>query len=262
MEFVRQPYRFWLKQESWGKKAGASWNYICGKFVIMLVKAKFARTPFINNSANEFLSVIHPNAEAVFGKDSFLFMTGSRHQALRGSFIKLFTKKAISVYLSIQEEKVKQDVEKWKQNRAEIDLRRHLQDLNASTSQTAFVGPYIEDTEHFQGLMRIMGNAFVSWPISFPGSAVWKTRRARIEVENMLMEAVRLSKINIQEGKPPRCLLDFWSEVVLGDVRKAEQIGERSLRSMPITTRWLSLSWISFLLHRMLPRHLCLKPWL
>lgn len=187
LEFVRKPYQFWAKQELWGKKAGASWNYICGKFVITLVKAKLARIPFTNNSAKEFLSVVHPNAEAVFGKDSFLFMTGPRHQALRGSFIKLFTKKAIAVYLSIQEEKVKEHLEKWKQNKGEVDLRRNLQDLNAATSQAAFVGPYIKNTEEFQELMRKMGKAFLSWPISLPGTVIWKTKRARIQVARCIL---------------------------------------------------------------------------
>lgn len=226
LEVTRQPYRFWLKQESWGEKAGVSWNYICGKFVLLFIKAKFARIPFIKNSAKEFVSYVHLNAEAVFGKESILFMSGPKHQALRGSFIKLFTQKATSVYLSIQEEKVKQSVKEWTHSKGEIDLRSHLQNLNALISQSAFVGPYIEDAEHFQRLMITMGKAFVSLPITFPGSALWKTKYTRIEVEDILVKAVKLSKKNMQAGKTPACLLDFWSQVVLSDMRKAEQIGQ------------------------------------
>lgn len=71
-----------------------------------------------------------------------------------------------------------------------------------------------------------MGKAFVSLPINLPGSAVWKTKCARVEVENVLTKAVKISKINMQLGKPPSCLLDFWSQGILSDVREAEQIGE------------------------------------
>lgn len=203
-----------------------SWNYLCGKFMLLLVKAKFARTPFMKNSATEFSSAVHPNAEAVFGKDSFLFMNGPDHQAIRGSFLKLLTKKAVTVYLSIQETMVLQYIEKWKQNKGEVDLRHHLLELTSLTSQAAFVGPYIPDTERFQHLMKIMGESLVSLPINLPGSGVWRANRARVEVEKILTEAAKSCKKCMREGKSPSSFLDFWTQIVLNEVDKAEQNGE------------------------------------
>jgi cytochrome P450 family 710 subfamily A protein len=107
VELVHQPYRFWIKQESWGAKTGLSWNYLGGKFMLYLVKAKLTRIPFIKNSATEFVMHVHPNAKDIFGKESFLFKSGPEHQAARRSFIKLFTKKAAPAYLSVKEEMVR-----------------------------------------------------------------------------------------------------------------------------------------------------------
>lgn len=225
-EIVCQPYRFWMKQEAWGAKAGASWNYVAGNFMLLLVKAKLARIPFIQNSAEEFLTIVDPNAEAVFGKGSLLFMSGPEHKALKGSFIKLLTQRAVSVYLSTQEEKFRQYAEKWRHTTEEVDLRHDLRELNALTSQAAFVGPYIEDTKHFQKLMKIMGDAFGSLPINIPGSGLWKTYRAGAEVEKILTNAAKLSKMNMQTGKEPKCLLDFWSQVILSDISRAKLLGE------------------------------------
>jgi cytochrome P450 family 710 subfamily A protein len=98
--------------------------------------------------------------------------------------------------------------------------------MNASTSQAAFLGPYIEDAEHFQGLLKTMNGAFASLPISFPGNAIWKTKHARVEVENILTKVVTSSKKNMQADKPPSCLLDFWSQSVLNEMKKFEERGE------------------------------------
>ena len=108
----------------------------------------------------------------------------------------------------------------------EFDLRDCLREFNAKSSHTVFVGPYLKDPEHFQELMFIMGQGFVSAPINLPGTGVWRTNRARKEVEGILKVAVRQSKENMRNGKTPNCLLDFWTVSILDEVAEAEKNGQ------------------------------------
>ena len=226
LQLLYHPYEFWKKQEAFAKMAGISWNYFFGKFVLLFVKAKYARIPFVKNSVTEFLSFIHPNATAVFGEGSVLFMSGPKHQELRRSFLKLFTRKAVSVYLIIQHKVAQECIQKWLQQKEGKDIRENLRDFNARSSQAVLVGPYIHDTEEFQQLMCTMGKAFGSIPINFPGGGIWKTNRARKKVEDILTAAVKCSKEKMIAGDDPSCFLDFWSQIVLADVQKAEQNGK------------------------------------
>ena len=230
MNIIRRPYKFWLKEHQRAQATGISWNYVFGKFIMLCTKVKYSRIPFIKNSESEFVSAVHPNAAAVFNKKSILLMpSGPQHTAIRQSFIKLFTRKAISAYLSIQDEIVRESIQAWMQHAGEeLDLREYLREFNAKSSHTAFLGPYLKDLEHFQRLMTTMGKGFSSLPINFPGSGVWYTVHARKEVESILEAAVRHSKENIRNGEKPQCLLDFWTQNILNEIAETEQNGESS----------------------------------
>lgn len=225
LEMIRYPYQFWLKQHKQAEARGVTWNYIFGRFIMLCTKVKYSRVPFIKNSKSEFVTALHPNAGAVFNEKSMILMpAGPEHTAIRRSFIKLFTRKAISVYLGIQDEVARSCIQTWlKRAGEEFDLRDSLREFNAKSSHTVFVGPYLKDPEHFQQLMIIMGQGFTSVPINFPGSGVWRTHRARKEVEGILEVAVRQSKENMYNGKSPNCLLDFWTLNILDEIKEAEE---------------------------------------
>ena len=228
VNIIRHPYQFWLKEHQRAQATGISWNYVFGKFMMLCTKVKYSRIPFIKNSESEFVSAVHPNAAAVFNEKSILLMpSGPEHTAIRQSFIKLFTRKAISAYLSIQDEIARESIQTWMKHAGEeLDLREHLQEFNARSSHIAFLGPYLKDFKHFQRLMTTMGQGFSSLPINFPGSGVWHTIRARKEVESILEAVVRHSKENMCSGKKPQCLVDFWTQNILNEIAEAEQNGQ------------------------------------
>ena len=230
MNIIRHPYKFWLKEHQRAQATGISWNYVFGKFIMLCTKVKYSRIPFIKNSESEFVSAVHPNAAAVFNKKSMVLMpSGPQHTAIRQSFIKLFTCKAISAYLSIQDEIARESIQAWMQHAGdELDLREYLREFNAKSSHTAFLGPYLKDLEHFQRLMTTMGQGFSSLPINFPGSGIWYTVRARKEVESILEAVVRHSKENMRNGEKPQCLLDFWTQNILNEIAETEENGQSS----------------------------------
>ena len=225
LHMLRHPYQFWMREHERAKSTGISWNYLFGKFTMLCTKAKYARVPFMQNSEAEFVTALHPNAAAVFNEKSMILMpSGPRHTAMRRSFIKLFSRKSVSMYLTIQDKVAREYMQKWN-NRAgeELDLRDHLREFNAKSSQSAFVGPFLKDPDHFQELMYIMGQGFRGVPISLPGTRVWQTNRAREEVEKILEVAVKESKEKIRNGVEPDCLLDFWTLNIADELAEAEQ---------------------------------------
>ena len=156
-----------------------------------------------------------------------MYMTGEKHKALRKSFINLFTRKALGLYISVQERVICDFVGKWLTEGPEnVEMRTHLRRLNLHSSQTVFLGPYLENPDCFSELMRIMGEAFSSLPINLPGSGVWKAHRAREEVEQVLLRAVEESMQVMRGGSSPQCLFDVWSQSALEETCKAVEDAE------------------------------------
>lgn len=224
LELVRHPVAFWHKQRKWASKSGLSWNYIGGKFMVLCTKAKYARLPFLKNSPTDFAGIVHlqTNANAVFGDECVMYMTGEKHKALRKSFINLFTRKALGLYVSVQERVIRDFVGMWlSEGQENVEMRTRLRSLNLHSSQTVFIGPYLKDPGRFSDLMLIMGEAFTSLPINLPGSGVWKAHRARKEVEQVLLSAVEQSMQVMRESTLPQCLVDVWCQSALQEICKA-----------------------------------------
>ena len=95
------------------------------------------------------------------------------------SFINLFTRKALGLYISVQERVIRDFVGKWlTEGQDNVEMRTRLRHLNLHSSQTVFLGPYLENPDHLSELMCIMGEAFTSLPINLLGSGVWKAYTA------------------------------------------------------------------------------------
>lgn len=91
---------------------------------------------------------LHPNGTAILGENNIGFMNGTDHKALRKSFLNLFTRRALSTYLNIQERLIREHISRWiKDGKRDVEMRFLARDLNLMTSQTVFVGPYLEAPE-------------------------------------------------------------------------------------------------------------------
>ena len=109
-----------------------------------------------------------------------------------------------------------------KAGETDVEMRFLARDLNLMTSQTVFVGPYLEAPEAFSKFYLQMTQGFISLPLNLPGTGLWKAIRARKEVQRVLTRAVRLSKERMSSGQQAQCLLDFWAEQVLEEIKGAE----------------------------------------
>lgn len=104
-EMVWDPTNFWDRQETFGP---LSWNALFGKFMVYSRDTDTSIKIFKHNSPEELKIVLHPNAVRLLGEDNIAFMQGPGHKELRKRLLPLFTKKALGVYLNIQEKAIRE----------------------------------------------------------------------------------------------------------------------------------------------------------
>jgi len=169
-------------------------------------------------------------AEKVLGKDNLAFLHGPKHQALRKSLLPLFTKKALALYLEVQQVKIHEHLESWVSHTADGAkmIRICARDMNIETSQQVFVGTYLNDAEHqiFNELYFTINDGLLAFPVAFPGSTLWKAIRAKGKLIKILIGVVEKSKARIAAGEEPTCLLDYWIVEYLKDPNPALETDE------------------------------------
>ncbi|GAX72950.1 hypothetical protein CEUSTIGMA_g405.t1 [Chlamydomonas eustigma] len=228
VEMVKDPYGFWEKQRKYSFP-GMSWHSIVGVFTIFVTDAAISRHVFNHNGADSLLMQLHPSAKNILGERNIAFLHGPDHKALRKSFIALFTRKALGVYVRKQDQIIQDHIKSWMEDgNTTKEMRPFIRDLNAFTSQEVFAGPYLDDPverKKFSQSYSDMTEAFLALPICLPGTDVWKGRQGRLYIIKVLTKAAARSKKNMREGKAPECLLDFWSQQVLAEIAEAEEQG-------------------------------------
>uniref|UniRef100_A0A6T8Q4F7 sterol 22-desaturase n=1 Tax=Chlamydomonas leiostraca TaxID=1034604 RepID=A0A6T8Q4F7_9CHLO len=237
VEMVKDPYGFWERQRLY-TQSGLSWNSLVGTFTVFVTDPAVSRHVFNSNSKDTLLMALHPSAANVLGERNIAFLHGPDHKALRKSFLALFTRRALSVYIARQDQVICAHLKRWlaeqgadeKGARAGLptEMRVLIRDMNAWTSQEVFAGPYLDDPaerDAFGKAYMDMTDAFLAFPLCVPGTAVWKGRQGRLFIIKVLTKAAARSKAKMATGAEPECLLDFWSQQVLQEIREAQEQG-------------------------------------
>ncbi len=103
---VKDPYGFWEKQRLFSFP-GMSWHSIVGVFTIFVTDPAICRHVFNHNSTDTLLLQLHPSAKNILGERNIAFLHGPEHKALRKSFIALFARRALAVYVRKQDQIIK-----------------------------------------------------------------------------------------------------------------------------------------------------------
>lgn len=224
---VRNPYQFWEDQRKYSFP-GLSWNSLCGKFMIFTTDAAISRRVFSYNDPDTLLMAVHPSGKNILGESNLAFMHGPPHKAIRKSFLSLFTRKALATYVELQDGIIREHLNEWQQIEGEREIRLFVRDLNVATSRSVFAGPYVESSEEkekFGKAFLDMTEGFLALPICIPGTAVWRARKGRLYILDLLEKAAARSKTAMEEGNSPRCLMDFWAQRCLEELKEAAEQG-------------------------------------
>ncbi|CAF2868795.1 unnamed protein product [Rotaria sp. Silwood2] len=226
IHMILAPYDFWHGQMEYGK---LSWNSIIGRFFVLIADSENSRKIF-ERCSSEMPLILHPNAVRLLGNDNIAFMNGSTHKTLRMTLLPLFTTKALSIYLHIQEEAIREHMKKWcqiSQNAKDgIEMRSLIYDLNINTSLSVFIGPYItnEIREQFKKDYTNLTRGMFAPPIYFPGTQLYKGVRAAESIRRSLQCIVTKSRQRMSmEQEEPTCLIDFWMVSAIKAINDAQK---------------------------------------
>ncbi|KAG8220156.1 cytochrome P450 [Butyriboletus roseoflavus] len=185
-------------------------------FIVMASSNEYSRK--ILNSPNHAEPCLVHSAKSILMPDNWVFLTGKTHVDYRRVLNTLFTRKALSIYISIQDAISRNHLNQWLANAAKDPSPKSImmtaRELNMHTSLRVFCGNHIpehgaaEINQKYWDITRAL--ELVNFPFPFPGTKVYKAIQARKAAFKWLEMAAAKSKIAIAEGAEPECMLDQW----------------------------------------------------
>ncbi|CAA7024855.1 unnamed protein product [Microthlaspi erraticum] len=229
---VRDPTSFWNKQSAMARisTGGLSANYLIGKFIVYIRDTELSHQIFSNVRPDAFHLVGHPFGKKLFGDHNLIYMFGEDHKSVRRQLAPNFTPKALSTYTSLQQLVILRHVRRWWEEESfsggsrPVSLRNLVRELNLETSQTVFVGPYLD--EEARNTFRTDYNLFnlgsMALPIDIPWFAFGEARRAVKRLADTLAVCAGKSKARMAAGEEPTCLIDFWMQAIVAEIKSGD----------------------------------------
>lgn len=184
-------------------------------FIVMASDNVLSRK--ILNSPNHAEPCLVASAKQVLDPTNWVFLTGKIHSDYRKSLNVLFTRRALAIYLQIQEGIYKDYFKTWlsdsKTKGAEPYMLK-VRDLNMETSLRVFCGNYLpqeackEISDKYWYITRAL--ELVNFPLALPGTKVYKAIKARKDAMRWFEYCSAESKKKMATGAEPECLLDAW----------------------------------------------------
>ncbi|KAL6300277.1 cytochrome P450 sterol C22-desaturase [Sparassis latifolia] len=185
-------------------------------FIVMASTNDFARK--ILNSPNYAEPCLVNSAKAVLCPENWVFLTGRTHVEYRRVLNSLFTRKALGIYVGIQDQIARKHFAIWLDAAAKdpspMAIMFPARDCNMDTSLRVFCGPHISDeaakeiTEKYWAITVAL--ELVNFPLALPGTKVYRAIQARKAAMRWLVLAAAESKKAMAAGGEPQCMLDEW----------------------------------------------------
>ncbi|GJN06413.1 hypothetical protein PR202_ga24142 [Eleusine coracana subsp. coracana] len=215
IKLIRDPAAYWdglaaRARESW---QGLAADYFLGTFVVFIRDTELSHRVLANVRPDAFHFIGHPFGKKLFGEHNLIYMFGQEHKDLRRRIAPNFTTRALSTYAAIQQRVILKHLHKWLDDRKEnqvpfLRIRDPCRDMNLETSQTVFVGPYLDDEarEAFERDYHLFNVGVMAVPVDLPGSAF-------------------RSKARMRAGGEPECLVDYWMQDTVKEIDEAAKSG-------------------------------------
>ncbi|KAJ6574659.1 cytochrome P450 [Mycena capillaripes] len=187
-------------------------------FIVMASSNDYARK--ILNSPTYAEPCLVYSAKKILLPDNWVFLTGKTHVDYRRGLNNLFTRKAIGMYVTIQDAITRKHFKEWREDfgTSPQPIMMKARFLNMDTSLRVFCGNHIpaEATKIINDKYWAVTNALelVNFPFAWPGTKIWKGIQARKVAMYWLELAAHRSKIEMANGGEPTCLLDQWVQTL------------------------------------------------
>ncbi|TEB39082.1 C-22 sterol desaturase [Coprinellus micaceus] len=188
-------------------------------FIVMASSNEYSRK--ILNSPNHAEPCLVNCAKQVLCPDNWVFLTGKTHVEYRRGLNLLFTRRALSIYIPIQESLAKKHLSQWLENAKggkSQPIMMTARELNMITSLRVFCGSHLPDeaAREINDKYWLITQALelVNFPLALPGTKVYKAIQARKAAMRWLELAASRSKAAMVAGGDPECMLDEWITIL------------------------------------------------
>ncbi|KAG5729786.1 Cytochrome P450 61 [Termitomyces sp. T112] len=189
-------------------------------FIVMASSNEFARK-ILNSPTYAEPCLVH-SAKQILLPQNWVFLTGKDHLAYRRGLNSLFTRRALGIYVGIQEAITRKHFAKWLASAAKTEEAQPImmtaRHLNMDTSLRVFCGKHISEeaameiNEKYWAITQSL--ELVNFPLAIPGTKVYKAIQARKVALRWLELAAKRSKEAMASGADPECMLDEWVQVL------------------------------------------------
>lgn len=188
-------------------------------FIVMASNNQYARK-ILNSPQYTEPCLVHA-AKQVLCADNWVFLNGKAHVEYRKGLNHLFTRRALSIYVGIQETIARKHLANWLDQAK--DGKSHpimmiARYLNMDTSLKVFCGEHlpehaaVEINDKYWLITQSL--ELVNFPLPLPGTKIYKAIQARKAAMHWLELAAKRSKLAMAEGKEPSCLIDEWVTIL------------------------------------------------
>ncbi|KAI6010173.1 cytochrome P450 [Pisolithus marmoratus] len=189
-------------------------------FIVMASSNHYSRK--ILNSPGHAEPCLVNSAKHILMPDNWVFLSGKEHIEYRRILNTLFTKKALSIYIGIQDAITRKHFRQWLADAANDPspkpIMKTARNLNMDTSVRVFCGNHIpesgvaEISEKYWDITRAL--QLVNFPFALPGTNVYRAIQARKAAFKWLEMAAAKAKVAIAKGAEPHCMVDEWVQVL------------------------------------------------
>lgn len=182
-----------------------------------------------------------------------VFLHGKVHADYRKALNVLFTKKALSIYLPIQENIYRKYFKQWMSDPTPEPkpYMMAMRDLNMETSLRVFTGNHMDDAAAAEisdkYWLITVALQLVNFPLALPGTNVYNACQARKVAMKHLTAAAASSKRYMAEGNEPTCLLDAWIGEMIQARQGSGEEEQRRVLSREYTDHEIAMVVLSFL---------------
>ncbi|TIA87037.1 hypothetical protein E3P99_03441 [Wallemia hederae] len=185
-------------------------------FIVQAAKNEYSRKIFSSGSYAEPCLVA--SAKKVLDPNNWVFLNGKVHSDYRKGLNVLFTRKALSSYLPIQESIYRKYFDQWTKESTPKSYMMAMRDLNMETSLKVFCGDYIpqhaQDDISDKYWLITVALELVNFPFAWPGTKVYNAIKARKVAIKWFEYASAQSKARMALGEEPECLIDHWTKAM------------------------------------------------
>lgn len=176
-----------------------------------------------------------PIAEDIIGPKAWVFLNGKAHAEYRRGLMGLFTNKALSTYLPIQEKVYEDYFDRFVTASAAhggkpMAFMGLFREINCALSCRTFFGDYISQdavkkiADDFYLITAALELVNVPGSLYIPFTKPWRGKRIADAVVEEFTRCAAACKVNMASGAEPTCIVDQWVQHMMESKRYREQV--------------------------------------